>query len=190
MYCPKCGAQNDEQAAFCSKCGTAVEKPQTATAATGTGYPGITEYAGFWKRLAAAIIDGLIMVPVNLVVQVPFDISPFSPGLGPDATIDDFTTYLTRIGIASAVTFVLTWLYYALMESSKYRATLGKLVLGIVVTDMDGQRISFGRATGRYFAKIISQIILFIGYLMIAFTEKKQGLHDIIADTLVVVKQK
>jgi len=62
-------------------------------------------------------------------------------------------------------------------------------VLGIVVTDMNGQRISFGRATGRYFAKIISQIILFIGYLMIAFTEKKQGLHDIMANCLVVVKK-
>jgi uncharacterized RDD family membrane protein YckC len=130
------------------------------------------------------------MAPVNFVVQLPFGISPFSSGLEPDATVDDIITYMSRVGIASAVTAVLAWLYYALMESSKYQATLGKIVLGIVVTDTSGQRISFGRATGRYFAKIISQIILLIGYIMIAFTEKKQGLHDIIASTLVVVKKK
>jgi uncharacterized RDD family membrane protein YckC len=83
----------------------------------------------------------------------------------------------------------LTWLYYAFMESSKYQATLGKMVLGIVVTDMNGQRISFGRAVGRNLAKIVSQIILCIGYLMIAFTQKKQGLHDIMANCLVVAKK-
>ena len=74
------------------------------------------------------------------------------------------------------------------MESSSTQATLGKMAMSIVVTDISGNRVSFGRATGRHFAKIISAIILYIGYLMIAFTEKKQGLHDIIADTLVEVK--
>jgi len=75
------------------------------------------------------------------------------------------------------------------MESSSRQATLGKMALGIVVTDMDGKRISFGRAVGRNLGKIISQIILLIGYFMIAFTQKKQGLHDIIANCLVVVKK-
>ena len=87
------------------------------------------------------------------------------------------------------MTFVLTWLYYAFMESSKYQATLGKMVLGIIVTDADGKRISFGRAVGRNLAKIVSQIILLIGYFMVAFTKKKQGLHDIMANCLVVVKK-
>ena len=64
------------------------------------------------------------------------------------------------------------------------------MAMDIIVTDLHGNRVSFGRATGRYFAKIISSIILFIGYLMIAFTEKKQGLHDIIAETLVEVKSR
>jgi uncharacterized RDD family membrane protein YckC len=72
------------------------------------------------------------------------------------------------------------------MESSPKQGTLGKMALGIVVTDMDSRRISFGRATGRYFAKILSGLILGIGFLMVAFTEKKQGLHDILAGTLVV----
>jgi uncharacterized RDD family membrane protein YckC len=189
MYCQKCGAQNDDQAAFCDKCGATLQRPLSATAGTAPGYPTAVQYAGFWRRFAASIIDGLIMAPINFLVQLPLGISPFSAGLEPDATIDDLITYLTRVGIASAVTFVLAWLYYAFMESSKYQGTLGKIVLGIAVTDMNGQRISFSRATGRYFAKIISQIILFIGYFMIAFTEKKQGLHDMMASCLVVVKK-
>ena len=76
------------------------------------------------------------------------------------------------------------------MESSVKRATLGKMALGIAVTDVDGRRITFMRATGRHFAKMISGLILLIGYLMAAWTKKKQGLHDILAGTLVVNKPK
>jgi uncharacterized RDD family membrane protein YckC len=79
------------------------------------------------------------------------------------------------------------WLYFALMESLK-GATLGKMALGIIVTDMNGNSISFGRATGRYFAKIISGLIFCIGYIMAGFTQQKQALHDIIAGCLVVNK--
>lgn len=75
------------------------------------------------------------------------------------------------------------------MESSPTQATLGKMTLGIIVTDTEGKRVSFGRATGRHWAKIISGLILFIGYFMAAFTSRKQALHDIIADCLVVVKR-
>lgn len=84
---------------------------------------------------------------------------------------------------------IASWLYYALMESSHKQATIGKIVLGISVTDLSGNRISFGRATGRYFAKIISGVLLSIGYIMAAFTAKKQTLHDIIASTLVIKNQ-
>lgn len=83
------------------------------------------------------------------------------------------------------VTIVAAWLYFALLESSKLQASIGKLALGIIVTDMEGNRITFGKATGRYFGKIISAIILYVGFMMAGFTEKKQGLHDIIAGTLV-----
>jgi uncharacterized RDD family membrane protein YckC len=75
------------------------------------------------------------------------------------------------------------------MESSYLQATLGKMAIGIVVTDLEGKRISFARATGRHFAKIISGFILFIGYIMAGFTQKKQALHDLIADCLVVKKE-
>ena len=72
------------------------------------------------------------------------------------------------------------------MESSRRQATLGKMALGIRVTDLDGRRVSFARASGRWFGKILSSLIFGIGYLMVAFTEKKQGLHDMIAGTRVM----
>jgi uncharacterized RDD family membrane protein YckC len=101
----------------------------------------------------------------------------------------DFGPLMAMFWILGGVMFIIQMLYFAIMESSSKQATLGKMVLGIVVTDYEGRRISFGRALGRNLAKIISQVILFIGYLMVAFTEKKQGLHDMIASTLVVVKK-
>jgi len=129
-----------------------------------------TAYAGFWRRVAAVLIDGLILsvvlIPLSLVLRDP----------------DQQTTIYTPIST------VINWLYFALMESSDRQATLGKMALGIVVTDLDGNKIGFGRATGRYFAKILSGLILFIGFIMVAFTAKKQGLHDMIASTLVVKK--
>lgn len=123
-----------------------------------------TRYAGFWLRFGAAIIDGILVGLVNGILR---------------GMIGDGFMY-------SVLTLLIGWLYYTLMESSAHQATLGKKVLGIRVTDLDGNRIGFGRATGRYFGKIISAIILLIGYIMAAFTEKKQALHDILAGTLVV----
>ena len=86
------------------------------------------------------------------------------------------------------ISAVLKWLYYALLESSSWQATLGKKALGLEVTDLERRRIGFGRATGRTFAKIISAMILYIGFLMAGFTEKKQALHDMMAGCLVIRK--
>jgi uncharacterized RDD family membrane protein YckC len=72
------------------------------------------------------------------------------------------------------------------MESSSRQATVGKIALGLRVTDLNGERITFLRATGRYFGKIISGMILYIGFIMAAFTEKRQALHDLMAECLVV----
>lgn len=126
-----------------------------------------TAYAGFWRRVGALLIDSILLS----VVFAPLYL----------ALRDQLATW-------SALETAASWLYFALMESSSRQATLGKMALGIVVTDMEGNRIGFGRATGRYFAKIISALILGIGYLMAAFTARKQGLHDIIVGTLVVKK--
>jgi uncharacterized RDD family membrane protein YckC len=96
------------------------------------------------------------------------------------------TTALTgaMLGV-QGLSFVLNWLYFAVLESSSMQGTLGKKALGMIVTDLDGAPIGFGRATGRYFAKILSALIMMIGFVMVAFTARKQGLHDLIAGTLV-----
>jgi uncharacterized RDD family membrane protein YckC len=135
--------------------------------------PTVTEYAGFWRRVAAALIDGLIVG----IVSAPLTISTMSDtATQTGATSSPFYPIVT----------VAQWLYFALMESSSKQATLGKMAIGIRVTDLNGNRIGFGKATGRYFAKILSALILGIGFLMAAFTEKKQALHDMLAGTLVV----
>jgi uncharacterized RDD family membrane protein YckC len=124
-------------------------------------------YAGFWRRVAAILIDS-VLLSIVLV--------PLSLGLRDQLA----TSYALQTGVS--------WLYYALLESSTRQATLGKMALSIAVTNLEGNRIGFGTATGRYFAKIISGLILGIGFLMAAFTQRKQALHDMIVGTLVVKK--
>jgi uncharacterized RDD family membrane protein YckC len=130
---------------------------------------GASMYAGFWRRVAAVLIDGLLLAAVTAPLTAAMVDDPYRWG-----------------GPGNVLSSAIGWLYFALMESSSRQATLGKMALGIRVTDLEGERIGFGRATGRYFAKILSALILGIGFLMAAFTEKKQGLHDILAQTLVV----
>jgi len=137
-------------------------------------------YAGFWLRFAAAFIDGIIIWIVDAILSMMFFGAVFLTG----------QVYASAgfgsVAIYYLITISINWLYFAGMESSERQATLGKAAVGIKVTDLNGERISFGRATGREFAKFISAFILLIGYLMAAFTEKKQALHDQIANTLVV----
>jgi uncharacterized RDD family membrane protein YckC len=138
--------------------------------------PAQAEYAGFWRRVAAVLIDGLILSVVTVPAGLSMgDVDANGPG-GPGGLSPGLVTLST----------VVQWLYYALLESSSKQATVGKMALGIRVTDLEGARISFGRATGRYFGKILSGLILGIGFLMAAFTERKQALHDLLAGTLVV----
>ena len=129
------------------------------------------EYAGFWRRVAAALIDGILVGIVSGIVTA------IAGGISDSAEIT-----------AQILLFVAAYVYYAGMESSAYQATVGKIALGIQVTDLNGNRISFLRALGRNLAEILSALILLIGYIMVAFTAKKQGLHDMIAGTLVVKK--
>jgi uncharacterized RDD family membrane protein YckC len=139
-------------------------------------YAGPVTYAGFWKRFAAFFLDQLI-VGVG-TAGLGFAIGVAGAVAGVDETA--IAVFAQLIGVVAGL------LYYTMMESSEYQATLGKQALGVKVTDLEGHRISFGRATGRYFAKLLNVITLGVGYIMIAFTEKKQGLHDIVAGTLVV----
>jgi uncharacterized RDD family membrane protein YckC len=127
------------------------------------------EYAGFWLRFVAYIIDAIIILIPTYLLYGTIGGSFIEPNI------------LARIiGVVVGVG------YFVYLESSEKQATFGKQAMGIIVTDMDGQRISMGQAFGRYFAKIISAIILLIGFIMAGFTDKKQALHDMIAGTLVV----
>lgn len=146
-------------------------------------------YAGFWRRLLAWLIDYAVFLAFMFFVLVAAgfvlgivtvasgranlnqkELEPFFAGL----------SYL--VGIPSYL------LYYALLESSRWQATLGKKALGIAVTDLEGKRISFKRAAGRNLAKILSSLVFCAGFVMAAFSEKKQALHDRVTDCLVFKK--
>ena len=152
--------------------------------------PGLTAYAGFWLRLAAHIIDHFIVAFVlGSIVTFTMLIMGISASIFEDldnpATQMIFISFSIVIGLAA---LIINWLYYAIMECSNYQGTLGKMALSLKVTNLEGHKISFAQATGRFFGKFLSSFIIYIGYLMIGFTEKKQGLHDILANCLVLRK--
>ena len=86
------------------------------------------------------------------------------------------------------INLLVSWMYFALLQSSAKQATVGKMALNLIVTDLNGDRLTFARASLRYFSKILSSAIFMIGYIMAAFTEKHQALHDLIANTYVIRK--
>jgi uncharacterized RDD family membrane protein YckC len=142
-------------------------------------------YAGFGRRLGAWAIDTVLLLVGFFVV---YFVGSIFIGLGllssgQDLTVDNA---LGAELVLLLIMGVLAWLYYAGLESSAWQGTVGKRILRLVVTDLYGRRISFGRATGRFFAKIVSALALGVGYLMVIFTERRQGLHDLMAGTLVV----
>ena len=138
-----------------------------------------TEYGGFWNRFVAFFIDGIITSMA--AGYLGFVLEGFYRAAG--------GTSEGAGDLGSFLGLILSWLYYAIMESSAKQATLGKIAIGLVVTDKRGNRLTFGRATARYFARWLSGIILMIGYIIAAFTEKKEALHDMIAGTIVYQRQ-
>ncbi len=151
-------------------------------------------YAGFWRRVLAYILDTLlawvIFLPLGFILGFGF----FGSGIrgsssDPEMAARAAASALPGMMLLGLVEIFNIWLYFALMESSKNQGTLGKMALGLRVTDLDGNRITFGRATGRYFAKMLSAITLCIGFMMAGFTQKKQALHDMVVNTLVLRKQ-
>lgn len=195
MYCTQCGARLPEPANFCPDCGKPAdgaaeapvatfgapsrsEPPAAAPAAATPAAPAdVARYAGFWRRVAAWAIDSLIytVILIPVVVVTLMVASPAGQEPGPAFMA---ANYLISWGLG--------WLYYALQHSSVHQATFGKRALGIKVVSLQGERISFARATGRYFAYLVASFTLCIGLVMAAFTKRRQALHDIMAGTLVV----
>ncbi|MFN4144387.1 MAG: RDD family protein [Runella sp.] len=154
-----------------------------------------TNYASFGRRLVAIIIDGLILGIAQTIVLVPI-LGAIGLGAAANAEALESMDESQAIGLASGimgagltiqvVSWVVGGLYFVLMESSSKQATLGKMAMGIKVTDLNGNRINTTTAVIRYVGRIVSGIILLIGYIMAAFTDKKQALHDMMASTLVL----
>ncbi|MEL7197663.1 MAG: RDD family protein [Pseudomonadota bacterium] len=142
------------------------------------------DYAGFWIRFVAYIIDYVVMMIFQFIVFAIVGVSAFGATSLDPAAGDVFAT---TVGVIAYLVIVLAGVaYFVIMESSSKQATIGKMALGLIVTDENGGRITWLRALGRYFAKILSALIMLIGYIMIGFTEEKTGLHDIICTTRVV----
>jgi uncharacterized RDD family membrane protein YckC len=158
----------------------------TPSYSASTTYPAVvpvgTVYGGFWIRVLAAIIDAIILRIVVAPIGMVFGLLGFAGSMG---GLPHIGFHLLGGGITLIAMLFGSWLYEALLESSSYQATLGKMILGMKVTDLYGNRISFERATGRHFAKWLSGLILGIGYIMVGLSERKQGLHDLLAGTLV-----
>ncbi len=136
-------------------------------------------YAGFWRRSAALFIDWIVLQVVQFVYMlVAFVALPLAG--------NNLTAQRSLIVVLYLLIVAGVLAYFAGMESSARQATLGKMAMGIKVTDLYGRRISTGRAVGRLFGKAVSFLIVYVGFLMAAFTQKKQGLHDLMAGTLVL----
>lgn len=207
MFCSKCGSAIVADAAFCQACGnpitqgsqaiTAAPPPGFVSPHAGVGaivYATNVVYAGFWLRFVAYLIDRVILGIFTTAVLVPFFFL-----LGGAALIDALIrnrgqgvdpgqlSGLIMIAILiSVIAGLVQWLYYAYLESGEKQATWGKQVLSLYVTDLQGNRITFGRASGRFFAKFVTGLTMGIGYIMAGFTERKQALHDMIASCLVL----
>jgi uncharacterized RDD family membrane protein YckC len=154
-------------------------------------------YAGFWLRFVAYVIDSIIVYVIQSFIFIPVlgllgitFASDFEnmENMSDTEAMGMLGAMMAFSGGAFLLITIISILYWSLMESSKYQATVGKLALGLKVTDMEGKNLDLTKSLIRNACKIISQMILFVGFIMAGFTEKKQGLHDMIAGTLVVKK--
>jgi len=207
VYCSQCGTPSTGGAGFCQKCGTqlvssaAAGSPSPASgglysAAAAPAFPAVPEmgeqYAGFWIRVVAYLVDHVILgaavAPFYFLLIFPNVLRIIQQAQqenrepGPEVLANMFGS----IFLVACIALVGTWLYEALLTSSPWQGTVGKRILRLKVTDDRGDRISFARATGRFFAKILSGLVMDIGFIMVAFMERKRGLHDLICGTQVL----
>lgn len=192
MECRRCGAQISDDAAYCSACGEPTG--ERANESSEGDFPSRTvplskpnasvAYAGFWLRAVAWVID---MFLLGILVGI-FILNPLLPraGISPGNTRAVFTSHSPQLLPIELLVVMAEWCYFGLLESSRWQASLGKRLLGLYVTDQQGNRISFARASGRFFGMYISTLTIGIGYVMAGFTPKKQALHDMLAKCLVL----
>jgi len=204
MFCPKCGKETDASGKYCQWCGADIEAvaPKAVmnieTEDEDAETPLTGDYAGLGRRLFAFIIDAILLLILIAITASFFNLVQgvkyfyyYTVQHAPIASLTDVGTpeaaFVPIIASLGVLFIVVPWLYFAGFECSRGMATPGKTLLRIVVTDKEGNRISFARATLRHFAKFISTLIIFIGFIMIGFTKKRQGLHDKIAGCIVLL---
>jgi uncharacterized RDD family membrane protein YckC len=214
VFCTECGAQSTGIAEFCQKCGARLAatamtpQPTTAvgsypaaaapatSAATSPAYPAVPVlpegyYGGFWIRVAAYLIDhvllGIVIAPFYFILIFPSVLRIIQQAQeNTEPSPELFVGMFGSIFMFAGAALVGSWLYEALLTSSSWQGTVGKRILRLKVTDDQGNRISFARATGRFFAKILSGWVMYVGFIMVAFMERKRGLHDVICGTQVL----
>lgn len=174
-FCPNCGGELQyQEAEICPKCGVRIKEPPK---------PVQEKYAGFWIRFAAYLIDLIILLVIAFGIGFVLGILLFA---GSSSSYSYNPVASGGFIVLFYLIFILViWLYYALQESSPSQATIGKRAMNLRVTDLEENRISFGKATVRTIVKFIP-IIGPIGCLIIGFSDNKQGLHDTVAGTRVL----
>jgi uncharacterized RDD family membrane protein YckC len=152
-------------------------------------------YAGFWLRFVAWTIDAAMLVGIGFFILGRVgSFARIGSILGNLDPVDGLDGWLDALGFGAVAFFflffiLLAWIYHAALESSPWQGTLGKRALGIIVTDANGARLDFWHASGRFFSRIVTNMVpLAIGYAIAGFTQRKQALHDLIASTLVLHK--
>jgi uncharacterized RDD family membrane protein YckC len=181
MKCPKCGTAVDHDLKFCDYCGNPLRPLTSPPQNLSSLVPETRDrYAGFWRRLFATIIDSLIVFFVSLVLTRFLD----AANILDDSAVSAPTARDALM--SSAFGFVFWWIYFAGFESSVLQATPGKLVCNVMVTDSYGNRITFWRASNRYFAKMLTGLTFGLGYLCMLFTPRRQTLHDVLSGCYVM----
>ena len=188
-------------AQFCQNCGLTLSSNLAPTqaaaparayaAAPPVAYAPPSIYGGFWIRLLAHLIDhvilGAIAAPMFFIIALPTIVRvAHEAERNQEPSPEMIMAILSSVFLYAAIAFIGQWLYEALLTSSSWQGTIGKRVLRLKVVDEAGNRIGFGRATGRFFAKILSSMFFCIGFIMVGFTERKRGLHDMLAGAVVM----
>jgi uncharacterized RDD family membrane protein YckC len=191
--CASCGSSRLPDGHFCLFCGDVLSQPEARKPATPSARlflhsersnPESWEYAGFWLRVWAGLFDICLEAvgALALTIGLDFALNRFGRFFG-------FSPFDSKVAVGMAFIVILavgSWLYCAFAESSSWRATVGKRLLGLQVITADGGRTSFGQATVRHLMKFLSLFILTFGFLMSGWTRRRQALHDMPCDCLVI----
>ena len=210
MYCPRCGKETEQSGNFCQSCGANFKDlPHKPFTKKRTGAIKTEKFSGISGRFLAGLVDLFFLILFDLMLAAAIGIvawlftrpDPVSESV---RMVYQYYYHVPRTNAAGQVVnaivppqilfsamvllLIVPWIYSAYLESSRNQATLGKMAIGAAVTDMQGNRITFARGSLRFFGKLLCILTIFIGFLIIAFTAYRQGLHDKVAGTLVFIQ--